>query len=466
MFSIHSKVQSKRLALFSLALLTFAAAPVAAQQILLADEVLSEDFQSFRGAGLDPGGTAGRLDSNHWRIRVSPAIETDFGQTTTEVELARGVNAGTIGTGGLWAFTVGPDDYALGAQPTGSLFTDGHFETHVTNGTGGPLSSIDIAFDFCSFNKRDRSQFFRGQLRHPSTEGGMITHFFYQGATPGIQDPAPVDWVCERVEVSVDLSASPLQPDARAEITWFTNDSEGETATGTRDALALNNVLIATTRCGNGIVSSGAVCDDGNAVTETECPYGVPTCSACNADCSAELDLTGPFCGDGIVQAEHGEACDPAEVGGPACTAECELVPDQGDPDVGPDAGADDVGHVDAGDGDAGHDGDVGHDAGQDTGTFDDVGQADVGASDDAGTTGDTGSVGVDTGNTPGTDDAGDDAGLAGDADEMPAPRERADRDGGCGCASVTQPSPHVPGLAVLAILGLVALIRRRRAAR
>ena len=62
--------------------------------------------------------------------------------------------------------------------------------------------------------------------------------------------------------------------------------------------------------CGDGVVdtSAGEVCDDGNTTTETSCPYGDATCSACNSTCSAPLTLTGPYCGDGIVQA--GEACD------------------------------------------------------------------------------------------------------------------------------------------------------------
>lgn len=434
--------------LSSIAAVLLVATPVAAQQTLVSDEVLSEDFQDFRGEGLAPGGADGTLDSDVWKIRLSPSIETDFGYTSTEPELSRGVNPGTSGTGGLWAYTIGPDEYALGAQPTGSVFTDGHFETHIINGTGSSLDTIDIAFDFCWLNKRDRSQFFRGQVRYPSGTG-MNTSFFFQGATPGPQDDDP-QWECERIESTVDLSSSPLMPDATAEIRWFSNDSDGETASGTRDALALNNVLIATTRCGNGIISEGDVCDDGDATGETECPYGVPTCTACNADCSAEIDLTGPFCGDGIVHEDEGEECDPADEDGPECTEECELVDD-------PDA---DVGN---GGGDAGHDAGNGDDTGvadagpsDDVGTSDDAGhQADAGTSDDAGHREDAGT----------SDDAGDqaDAGSsldAGTTDDYPNP----DAEAGCGCSTSTTNSPFAP-LGWLAIVGLALLkVRRSKA--
>lgn len=433
-----ARYKTKAIQLASLVALFMISPPVAAQQTLLSDGVLAEDFQDFRGEGLAPGGAGGRLDANVWRVRLSPSIDTDFGYTSTENELARGVNIGTSGTGGLWAYTIGPDEYALGAQPTGTVFTDGHFETHVTNGTGGALDSIDIAFDFCWFNKQARSQFFRGQVRYPGTSG-MNTSFFFMGATPGPADPDP-QWECERVETTVDLTSSPLMPGATAEIRWFSNDLEGDPATGARDAVALNNVIIATTRCGNGVVSTGDACDDGTAQPVTECPYGVPTCSACSADCSMVTDLTGPYCGDGLVQPEHGEECDPAEPGGPECTQECELVDDPGGPgdagDPEPDVGVgDDTGVPDAG-------------GGLDAGTSDDVGggggdpgdELDAGTSDDAEHRADVGSS-LDSGST----------------DEAPMIGPEA----GCDCSLAGGSSPGALGLIVL--IGVVLLRVRRR---
>ena len=62
--------------------------------------------------------------------------------------------------------------------------------------------------------------------------------------------------------------------------------------------------------CGDTDVESPEVCDDGNTSTETECAYGTATCTACSADCSAELSLTGRFCGDGATDGGDGEACD------------------------------------------------------------------------------------------------------------------------------------------------------------
>ena len=69
----------------------------------------------------------------------------------------------------------------------------------------------------------------------------------------------------------------------------------------------LNGTLI-----GNATEENSEVCDDGNNITETECDYGFPTCIACNADCTEELELTGSYCGDGIQDEQ--EVCDDGNI--------------------------------------------------------------------------------------------------------------------------------------------------------
>ncbi len=77
--------------------------------------------------------------------------------------------------------------------------------------------------------------------------------------------------------------------------------------------------------CGNNTIEDDEVCDDGNQVTETECAYGTSTCTACNANCSAELSLVGRYCGDGVKDPE--EECDEgSENGGIGCSNTCELA--------------------------------------------------------------------------------------------------------------------------------------------
>ncbi|MBL8625437.1 MAG: hypothetical protein JNK64_29270 [Myxococcales bacterium] len=76
--------------------------------------------------------------------------------------------------------------------------------------------------------------------------------------------------------------------------------------------------------CGDGLMEGAEVCDDGNTATEFDCAYGVPTCRACNFNCTAEQVLTGPFCGDGTVQTPP-EECDELTI--PSCCLQCMIIP-------------------------------------------------------------------------------------------------------------------------------------------
>jgi cysteine-rich repeat protein len=76
---------------------------------------------------------------------------------------------------------------------------------------------------------------------------------------------------------------------------------------------ACNTVLTLTGNvCGDGDVdATNEACDDSNTVQEASCAYGTPMCTSfCSSDCQTPLNLTGPFCGDGTVQTLAGEACD------------------------------------------------------------------------------------------------------------------------------------------------------------
>ena len=67
---------------------------------------------------------------------------------------------------------------------------------------------------------------------------------------------------------------------------------------------------IAQEPCGNGQIDApDELCDDGNRITEAACAYGLLECTACNADCTELLQLSGNVCGDGIQDSKN-ESCD------------------------------------------------------------------------------------------------------------------------------------------------------------
>ncbi|MBZ0235945.1 MAG: hypothetical protein K8M05_26695 [Deltaproteobacteria bacterium] len=78
--------------------------------------------------------------------------------------------------------------------------------------------------------------------------------------------------------------------------------------------------------CGDGVRSGAEACDDMNNVTETMCPYGLGTCTLCNADCTQELSLVGRFCGDRMVEPGV-EACDDGNgMACGSCNADCTMA--------------------------------------------------------------------------------------------------------------------------------------------
>ncbi|HVE81472.1 MAG TPA: DUF4215 domain-containing protein, partial [Myxococcales bacterium] len=94
-------------------------------------------------------------------------------------------------------------------------------------------------------------------------------------------------------------------------------------AYGTRTCIACNaactgQVTLIGPYCGDGDggfnhgvdTDAGELCDDGNSIDETSCPYGNPTCDTCNSTCSGGLSLTGPYCGDGNKDDAGAEVCD------------------------------------------------------------------------------------------------------------------------------------------------------------
>jgi hypothetical protein len=76
--------------------------------------------------------------------------------------------------------------------------------------------------------------------------------------------------------------------------------------------------------CGDGVVQSDEACDPGSNVV-LDCLYGETSCTVCSELCQHVPGNTS-FCGDGTIDSDHGETCDPP---GTACSSLCErMLPD------------------------------------------------------------------------------------------------------------------------------------------
>src|SRR5262249_41586576 len=82
---------------------------------------------------------------------------------------------------------------------------------------------------------------------------------------------------------------------------------------------AMPDSTSAAPRCGNGIKEAGEACDDANNTDG----------DGCNHDCTSNES-----CGNGIVDRDVGELCDPPEVG--VCEGNCRFLPRCGDEVINP----------------------------------------------------------------------------------------------------------------------------------
>lgn len=442
-------------ALGTAGVLLLAASSAAAQPSFTAvTDVYVQDFAAFDGTGYAPGSTSGPLDSNAWRVLGLSDGDTAFGDTAMATDdRARGASDGAVSTGGIYAFdvdntfVVGMVDYALGVQPTGSDFTPGNHQLQILNDTGAEIRALSVDYEVHYLNDEERSSAVTFRVIRPS-DGMEVAVTAAEVVTPEAASVAPI-WQVENPSFVVDLDALPIANGEYVILSWDSDDVAGS---GSRDEIAIDDILVGIPTCGNGVVDTGETCDDGDVVTETECDYGTMSCMGCNATCTTELTLTGAYCGDGTTDASFEECDDGGTVDGDGCSAACTLEMDAGMPDAGTDAGMADAG-TDAGAADAGSDGGV-TDAGMDAGTADAGPETDAGAGVDAGPEPDAG---------PGMDeDAGamDEDGGAMDDDAGTAVGRRDE--GGCGC-SAPGAAGATPALGLLALLGLVGLIRRRR---
>ena len=95
-----------------------------------------------------------------------------------------------------------------------------------------------------------------------------------------------------------------------------------------------------TGSCGDGVLQGNEECDNGesgeNYNGKTTCDYGKKECEVCTASCK-KAEGTASFCGDGVTDSEHGEACDNAADNGKTdcaygekscelCTTECQKI--------------------------------------------------------------------------------------------------------------------------------------------
>ena len=204
------------------------------------------NIDQFTGAGFNPIPTAGQINSNTFIASGFSDPDINYGDAALG-DFARGTSGGSVTSAGIYAFTVGAGDHALGVQPTGSEWTPGNIHMRFINTSDSLITDLNISYDVYVYNDGGRSNSFN--FFH-STDGVSYT---YEPASD-FQSPEAADgspsW--NATTISVSLSGLSIADSTIYYFRWEGADSSGG---GSRDEFALDNIIITT----------GSSCIDTNA---------------------------------------------------------------------------------------------------------------------------------------------------------------------------------------------------------
>lgn len=319
---------------FAIAMLAIADVASAQSSFTATTTSFTFTFATFEGRGFATAPGADQLDSDDWRVLGFSDGDLPFGSNVNTGDYAGGPSNGNVTTAAVYGFNTGAisTNRIVGVQPTGSEFNPGSIQLRVRNMTGRTIRNVAVAFEWWIFNNEDRSS--RNTFRIIRASDGM------EIAVAGLAIDTPAartgglgpTWVENMRIANVNLDMLPIADGDYIIFSWDSRDLAGM---GSRDEFGIDNVTVSLPACGNGMVDASETCDDGDIVTETECPYGTASCMLCSATCSMVLNLTGRVCGDSTRDPE--EMCDDGNTtsetscayGTPmcmGCRADCQMV--------------------------------------------------------------------------------------------------------------------------------------------
>jgi hypothetical protein len=217
--------------------------PVMAEHTVLIDfqsavsGIVGEGFAAA-GFGTPPG--PGQLDAGAWSLVGFSDGDLDFGQEAFAGDFARGISSGGVSTGGLYGFTVLPDNLALGVQPTSTDFAPGSIVLKLT-APSDKLQECLIEYKMWTLNDQDRSTVWSGWYSADGTTWIELVGL-------GITTPAPADampqWSAENCLAVVPLEEVSLGAGDPFYLRWDAADGGGD---GSRDESAIDDIAVTFT---------------------------------------------------------------------------------------------------------------------------------------------------------------------------------------------------------------------------
>lgn len=214
-------------------------------QITAANTVSNIDFDNtvdgvnngtFNGGGINAVAGLGELSSNSWAFTGFSGGSIAFGGSSPEdSSYENGASEGDVEEGGLYAFEVAPDNFALGVKPAAGEFAPGTITFRFQNQTGVAINSISIGYKVYVRNNEAGSSSFN--FSHSGDNLFFATITALNETTVAAPDPAP-GWKAYYKVVTITGLAVP------SNLYYYLRWS-GATVSGTAfDEIALDDISI------------------------------------------------------------------------------------------------------------------------------------------------------------------------------------------------------------------------------
>lgn len=190
------------------------------------------DITDFTGAGFQPGGGGGTLNSDVFAVQGFSTGDVDFGGTVLDGDLARGsAELGTITTGGVYALTL-PTPNHIWVQPTTDDFTPGAITIRLQNNTAVTIGEVLIGYTTFSYNDEERSNNFICSFSTNNIDYTEIPESEYIS-------PDSADFNFYEIPFEVLATGFSVPPGEFLYVRWSGNDVGGS---GSRDEFGFNGI--------------------------------------------------------------------------------------------------------------------------------------------------------------------------------------------------------------------------------
>jgi hypothetical protein len=181
---------------------------------------VNNDF--FAGTGFAAVLTAGQLDANAFAIQGLQDATTIFGEEQSGNDFGKGISSGGNSSGGIYAFEIAANDYALGIQPTGNDSIPGTIHLQFTDNTGAIATDVSLAYEVYFFNNETCIKDFI--CSHGSDTSDLIA-LSESRICSGLESDAVPAW--ERNVVVIELIGLSIPAGGTYIIAWTSIDEGG-----------------------------------------------------------------------------------------------------------------------------------------------------------------------------------------------------------------------------------------------